>query len=605
MTKRGTTGRGRPSAMPDADYMPIEGPDSRNSLSVPFNGEDGRTATFDISRLPLPGWHADLAAAWGRRIGPAGTVRTESSAKSAWGTVSRWIRLLAQVPSAPESPAALRVHHLEACLRIRATQCGAGGARRELCSVALLLSLEPLASTLDPLVVNHLAQRWPPRESVPMPGYSDAEFTRLVTAARADVATLRNRLDATGSLLEQWQANRDNMTPTQQDLASTLSAVAGTGLVADSQLGDGDILDNRRSVASQLFLTHRELTAVVTLLIALSGQNVETIKELPHHYRLIEGRAVELELGKRRRGPGNWHHVVTWEIGPKGRELHTPGGLYLLLHRLMAPARNLLPEPAFWAMWFERGREPEGCRNPFSRRLRNIDGRRAWIRRKELFTDAAGSTTVQHLPLDFRRLKTSVDVRRTRAVGGHLPSSTRTNTIPVLFQNYLRGDPTVIDWAEDVVSEAMTDIEHAAWSAHRHLMNGAERELRVHTGEDRDLAEMSAASGTVEAAWSTCLDPHQPGTQSPCRASFLDCFHCGNCVVTPDHLPRIVALLDILEHRRKLLGEDRWWERYGPTWAAIRFDVLAKFAPGAVRAARAQSTPDELLELVEPRWVQP
>jgi hypothetical protein len=37
--------------------------------------------------------------------------------------------------------------------------------------------------------------------------------------------------------------------------------------------------------------------------------------------------------------------------------------------------------------------------------------------------------------LDFNRLKTSIDVRRTRQMGGHLPSAARSNTVPVLFSN--------------------------------------------------------------------------------------------------------------------------------------------------------------------------
>ncbi|WP_327321350.1 hypothetical protein OG735_01815 [Streptomyces sp. NBC_01210] len=47
-------------------------------------------------------------------------------------------------------------------------------------------------------------------------------------------------------------------------------------------------------------------------------------------------------------------------------------------------------------------------------------------------------------------------------------------------------------------------------------------------------------------------------TGRACRASFLDCFHCGNCVVTPDHLPRLLALLDAMDKRRRQMDEQVW-----------------------------------------------
>jgi hypothetical protein len=51
---------------------------------------------------------------------------------------------------------------------------------------------------------------------------------------------------------------------------------------------------------------------------------------------------------------------------------------------------------------------------------------------------------------------------------------------------------------------------------------------------------------------------------------FLDCFHCGNCLITSGHLPAVLALLDALAERRSRLSEAEWWRRYGSAWAAIR-----------------------------------
>jgi hypothetical protein len=87
--------------------------------------------------------------------------------------------------------------------------------------------------------------------------------------------------------------------------------------------------------------------------------------------------------------------------------------------------------------------------------------------------------------------------------------------------------------------------------------------------------------------------------------SFLDCFHCGNCVITPAHLPAILALLDALAERRDQTGETEWWARYGSVWAAIRHDVLPKFTPAQVADATRVRPAEALLELAEEPWERP
>ena len=87
------------------------------------------------------------------------------------------------------------------------------------------------------------------------------------------------------------------------------------------------------------------------LLVALTGLNAESVKELPADHRVLEDHAVEFEFVKRRRGAGHWKQTVTWEIGPPGRELHHPGGLYLLLLDLMAPSRAISGSTTLWSIW--------------------------------------------------------------------------------------------------------------------------------------------------------------------------------------------------------------------------------------------------------------
>ena len=85
---------------------------------------------------------------------------------------------------------------------------------------------------------------------------------------------------------------------------------------------------------------------------AVTGRNLETIKELPAEHRVMEGRAVELRVVKRRRGPRLWHATVSWEIGDPGRELHTPGGFIYWPTNSPRPGRALLGSPhRLWAIW--------------------------------------------------------------------------------------------------------------------------------------------------------------------------------------------------------------------------------------------------------------
>ncbi|OCB50822.1 hypothetical protein A5722_32290 [Mycobacterium vulneris] len=67
----------------------------------------------------------------------------------------------------------------------------------------------------------------------------------------------------------------------------------------------------------------------------------------------------------------------------------------------------------------------------------------------------------------------------------------------------------------------------------------------------------------------------------------------------------MLALADALAQRRKLLGEDEWWLRYGAVWAAIQADILPRFTPAQVEQARMQQPDDALLDLVEEPWEQP
>jgi hypothetical protein len=376
---------------------------------------------------------------------------------------------------------------------------------------------------------------------------------------------------------------------------------------------------DRVGLARELFLTTADMVPLLVLLVAVTGRNVESVKELPLAHTVLAGRAVQVRLPKRRRGPGAWEQDVTWEIGEPGRELHTPGGLYLLMGRLSERGRAFSGSGTIWSMWrngFRAGiaGQVSEHHDPFAVALQQSFRVPGWAEAAGLLADAPAGDDGPGpaLRVHFGQLKTSMDVRRTKQMGGHLPSAARSNTFPVLFRHYLRADPTTITWSQEVLGEAFADAEQAALRAHRAVAAQGLRVVRAFdaasiadAGVDEGVAER-VARGDLDTAWAACVDPdHGPVGSRGCETSFLDCFHCPNALVTPAHLPRLVGLVQELSRRRAVMGQEQWWARYGPAWAAIRHDVLGRFTPAEVQAAGRDAPVDVMLDLVENPWSAP
>lgn len=277
MSPRGSTGIGRTSPLPVGTYTPR--PQYTGSV-IDFVGEDGRSQSFDVSLLPLPGWHDILAASWASRVGPSGSLRTRSSATTAWSSLVRLIRFLAQTPRTPETPSDLDVWHVDAYRRFRESSTGERHAKLELRSIALVFETLPLARLVSAEVRDrmrpHQANRLTPRS-----GYSDGELARIVAAARADVAALKERL-----LTSPPDFNEEERR--LLEVARTTGIVPFHGVPVPRPAGA------RRKIAEQIFVSRKDLIPLLTLLVATTGWNIEVIKDLPAQHRIIEGLAVEV-----------------------------------------------------------------------------------------------------------------------------------------------------------------------------------------------------------------------------------------------------------------------------------------------------------------------
>ncbi|MFD5402792.1 hypothetical protein [Streptomyces griseorubiginosus] len=635
---RGSTRTGRPSNLPPDGYEapPPVHESPAGGLVVDFHGDDDRRASFDFGDLPMTDWHPLLAESFALRTGPSG-LRTLEGARGSWGTVGRWARFLAKTFPAPAVPGELTRAHVDA---FYARPDSAPSTRhRDMIELRLQFRDSRLKDQLPTDAWDAFNRRLNDIDRPSVGGYSHGELDRLTAAARADTARIVRRIRAGEQLVRQLRDDPGQLDQEARERAEVLAVIAATGDVPWPASGPAFTHYRWRiELASHLFLTWRDLAPLMVLLALVTERNGETIKELPARHRILEGRAVELVVVKRRHGTRRWTETVTWEIGPKERELHTPGGLYLLLLELTARSRGFCGSSAavcFWRNGLKQGltgRDEHWA--PFEISLHNAAAielsQWAASRAKPVLADlppVEKKDTVekqdedpalrrpQPLQVTFNKIKTSVDARRTKQLGGHLPSSAKSNTAQVLFKNYLKPDETTREWAEEVITEALGDAEQAARDAHAAVVGRRGAPIVIPDAEssqqfeDVGLASQTAralADGELDTAWTACEDyEHHPETGAPCGDSFLACFHCGNCLVTRTHLPKLLGLLAGLGTLRERMSEDAWWKRYGPAWVAVRHDILSKFTPAEVDKVRQQPLPDALLDLVEAPWEQP
>jgi hypothetical protein len=368
-----------------------------------------------------------------------------------------------------------------------------------------------------------------------------------------------------------------------------LGAIAKTGQVPVIRHRGRTLVDWAGMVrlAGQLFLVDVDLAPLLVLGVGLTGRNSETLKELPANHELLEGRAVALELTKRRRGPNNLYEVVHWEVGAPSRQLHTPGGYYLLLHELAGRGRTFSGSASVWSIWNVHN----GHISPFAKALGRDTALQRWTRAHKLLNDDG-----QPLQLNLNRLRTTVEVRTAKATGGHLPTSARSNSMDVQFAHYLRGDPNVAEWAAAEVTIAVRDAEEHARKAHLRVLAGPVEQsaddpatAATQLGIDPATAQQ-ALSGELDTLVTACLDiDDSPFNEGRCRASFLTCLVCPNALATHRHLPGLLGLLEQLDTERQAIDADTWWARHGQTWLAITEEVLPKFTSAELDRARTEA----------------
>ncbi|MFF2655337.1 hypothetical protein [Streptomyces sp. NPDC058045] len=615
---RARPGKGRASAMPDGAYEPeVAQASIPVTLAVAFTGEDGRRWESSFAELPFPAFHADFASAFAVRVGPTGTLRTKSSAGTDFGAIGRFLAFLDGLPRPPKSLGDLTVRHLERYRLHRLESTKENAVLSELSSVRRLLQEVTPSSLLSPEMRDYIRRTGHTRRRKAgkgVPGYSDREFRDLMAAARSDVVAIRDRIRKAERLLESFRTTPEALSPQERFLAEHLDTMDRTGKVPAVRTHlRQHIVEGRMDLVRRLFLTDADLAPLTLLAVGLTGRNVEAIKELPHAHRMLDERAVAVSLIKRRRAKAITRETVHWETGGNdSRQLHTSGGYYRLLHQLTARGRRYSGGQRIWSIWtgasgtkgvdWETKAAAFGHIDPYAARLGRVMRLKQWGQRHGLLDDSGNP-----LPIDMNRLKTTVEVRTTKAMGGHLPSASRTNTLDVSFANYLKGDPTVREWADEILTTAINEAEGNARGFQPHVLNAVQTQALAQDPEQSAAALgttpqtlRQALGGQLDTVASSCLDiEHSPFSDGRCGVSFLTCLRCPNALITHDHLPALLTLVDTLGAARQSMDIDAWVNEHGRTWLALTRLILPQFTD-AERDQAAKADPQDLgLDLLD------
>ena len=598
---------GRRAALPEAGYRPpdrllLEG----ERCVARFTTEDGRRSKdYDFARLPVARpLQIAFAEAFGRRTGPAGTCKSVSSANGCYQHLRMFAVHLAGQDRSPGSPREVTVAHLESFarrhqdLRMFAQRLG-----------SVKLALRSVTGWNDEFAAA-LRGSGPARDRAPvLHSYSQAEFRRIMDAARTDARRIAQDIRTHRRMLQRWRAGQDETEPRTLELLRILDHIDRDGDVPREKRGNA-----RQSMArygrvpeliGKIYLTWSDAAPFVVLLVGLTGQNGGTIAEAPaDHHRPDAGAdgtpAAVVELVKPRRGRRS-HMPVTladlpdWLTAgqatsgevPARDELHTPLGVYLLLRELTEPARQRLGTDRLLVGWHRRGWHVG--RGTVPNTLGNAIT--SWSRGASIVADPVEGREPTPLEVSLPRLRLTAAEYRQRAVA---------HTDQVLASEYLGRNRGNIRAYQQLVAQVLGEqVARAKASALMPVLSTAEvAEARENPGAVSARLGMDTATlkrvlvGELDTVMAACVDhyggPHAPPGQA-CRASFMRCLDCPCARATPQHLPVQVLVLDALEARRADLPPLEWARRFALPYAQLA-DLLDRQPPSAVRAARASAT---------------
>lgn len=591
------------AALPTGKYSRTPRTDEALRI-VNFTDEDGETHTFDLNDLTAhPGLLDDLVAAVVTGSAAGGRWRTRMSVEAAVSMARQLaLYLTAEYPQvcsiadiSPEVWWAWRKSREE-------TSRWPGSVNLARC---LLGESTKLPDTTRRAL---RAKASKPRKRLPEnDAYSRAEFTRIQTAAKAQVRKASARIANNLEVLTRFQETgepgivvasvRRGVRWTSGSLLEYLSrhGAMPTQHAARKAVSKGAFdLQGVTNPAQALFPSILEIYCLMVLLTCERGFNLSvmnnlTVESFTSSDPVGEEPVHTVEVDKPRRGSKRYStEILTGEAGK----------LWDTAVRITQPCRDTLQVLG-----------TPSDRLLIAHRFKNM--RRGGPFRSDWIFAGIGDHTMETFGLladDGSPL--SVSLRRLRLSEQVLNQRARQNSDSVSEDVYRHRDSSAPDIAAETIIEGQQDaLDHAQATVSARTLTAAE------VADARRDPEPVAAklgvsvvtlnlilAGQLDTPTCSCTDfhasPFADAAGDPCPASFLACLACPNSVVTPAHLPRLVALRDALDNVATIVPESRWQLSYAEHYARLS-TVLANNATAAEIAAARQSATDADRTLVE------
>lgn len=447
-----------------------------------------------------------------------------------------------------------------------------------------------------------------PRQRLPEnDAYSRAEFTRIQTVAKAQIRKASTRIANNLKALNRFQETgtpgilvipgrtRESWTSgSLLDYLSRHAAMPSTHVARKAvSMGVFD-LQGVTNPAQALFPSILEIYCLMVLLTCERGFNLSvmnnlTVDSFTSSDPVGEESVHTVVVDKPRRGSKRYStEILTGEAGKLWdtavritqpcrealQALGTPSDRLLIAHR----QKNMREGGPFRSDWMFAG-IGEHTMEPFG--LLADDG--------------------SPLRVSLRRLRLSEQVLNQRA---------RQNSDSVSEDVYRHRDSSAPDIAAETIIEGQQDaLDHAQATVSVRVLTAAE--VTQARRDPEPVASKLGVSvvtlklilaGQLDTPTCSCIDfrasPFAEGAGDPCPASFLACLACPNSVLTPAHLPRLVALRDALDNVATIVPENRWQLSYAEHYGRLT-TLLRSNATAAEIAAARQSATDADRTLVE------
>lgn len=590
-------------------------------LVVRCFSQDGKEQRdFDFADLTVsPQLQAALAGAFAQRVAPKkGLTRLSAVAKPFWVS-RRFSQYLAQLSWPPTQVEHLAPEHVDGFLASSSLKTSA--LRGEAWEIKTMLLL---VEGIKPELVVKCREPNPKRvrlEENRKQSYSRQEFKRIADAARSDLRNAAKRIRENRELLTRYRVGE--LTDPDRRL-ELLDFVECHGDVP-RRLSEGKRTAGKHvpmpwvqrcgtvaEAVSGAHLTVSEAIAGVILLGAMTGENPSVLLATPSAHHRADGYAggpatAIVDAIKPRRGPRAYMNLAISQVPdwisipedqlelPTRDELHTPFGVYALMHELTAASRRLTGSDKLFLAYCVTG----GGSNGGGRGLRPLDPAASWYavakwsERKKLRADpdlqaAAGEATEPKL------IQAKMDrIRLTYLELHQVPVAQTEQTLASDYLGRNRGNyaeyrKVVADALAEEVNKArargiMATFSEADLEAARIDSGSAVGDFGVGSVTLKKLVE-----GQLDTVMNGCVDnknsPYSPAGQ-PCRASFMACLDCPCARALPRHLPIQTLVHDTLETRRAEMIPLTWTRRFALPHTQLA-DLLSQHDDADVAEAR-------------------